>query len=158
MRDWWIDGETGLPQEAAEKLRRKLASIVSRTDEGYVLAGAVAFTENSVKPLKPLSLGLSTNYFTDIVSANITIPSKTEEKTDISDAELEALADIRLPSPKKYRRLGREELGFIADEMPAQVKTSHGDIDVKALLAVLVAKVARLEEKVMKDELVAEKQ
>ncbi|MCS7133578.1 MAG: hypothetical protein NZ921_02100 [Candidatus Caldarchaeum sp.] len=144
--DWWIDGETGLPHEYSEKLRRKLASIATQTDDGIVLADALVITDNSVRPVKPLSLGISTSYFTDIVSANITIPSLTESKTSINTVEIDTLASVRLPPPKKYRRFDREELGFIAEEMPEAVKTSHGDIDLKALLAVLVAKVTRLEE------------
>ncbi|MEM1946501.1 MAG: hypothetical protein QXH12_04550 [Candidatus Caldarchaeum sp.] len=145
MRDWWIDGETGLPQEAAEKIKKKISS----TSEGVLIGEALLIGLDGIKPVKPLSLGSSNQYFLDVVSANITIPSKTDDKSDIVEADMNGLASLRLPTVKKYVRKGRPELGFLAEEMPAEVRTSQGDIDLKALIAVLTAKVKRLEEAVL---------
>ncbi|MCS6770064.1 MAG: hypothetical protein NZ570_06485 [Candidatus Caldarchaeum sp.] len=141
MTDWWIDGETGLPEEVGEKLRKKF----STSEEGLLVGETLLLGPDTVKPVRPLALGSSHDYFLDIVSANITIPSKAADKTDIVDADMERLAKLRLPVAKRYVRKGRAEVGFLAEEMPAEVLTSQGDIDVKALLAVLAAKVMALE-------------
>jgi hypothetical protein len=140
--EWFIDGETGLPAEAAEKLKK----LVRRTEEGAVIASTLEVTSSAVRPLNPIRLGTSDN-FTDIVSENITIPSKKQAKEEIREVDVHALAAVSLPPPRKYIRRGREELGFIAEEMPSEVRTSQGDIDLKALIAVLAAKVWRLEER-----------
>jgi hypothetical protein len=142
--EWFIDGETGLPAEAAEKLKK----LVRRTEEGAVIASTLEVTSSAVKPLTPIRLGTSDNFFTDIVSENITIPSKKQAKEEIREVDVNALAAVSLPPPRKYIRRGREELGFIVEEMPSEVRTSQGDIDLKALIAVLAAKVWRLEERV----------
>ncbi|MEM1937967.1 MAG: hypothetical protein QXX49_07405 [Candidatus Caldarchaeum sp.] len=159
MHYWWIDGETGLPEEAARRLkerlavleaekaelRRRLDSVARETEEGVVVGASLVVGPDAVKPLSPASLGTSSNYFNDVVSSNITIPSKTSGKTNIVEADVSQLAAAPLPTPKHYTRQGRRELWFLAEEMPAEVRTSQGDIDLKALIAVLAAKVMRLE-------------
>ncbi|MEM4306450.1 MAG: hypothetical protein QXD61_10815 [Candidatus Caldarchaeum sp.] len=162
MHEWWIDGETGLPVGTAVKMKQRLAETQRRiteleqennmlkqllriADDGVVVAEALHIAGDTVKPLYPFSLGTSSNYFHDVVSSNITIPSKTSGKTNIVEADLSQLAATPLPAPKHYTRQGRRELWFLAEEMPPLAKTSQGDIDLKALVAVLAAKVMRLE-------------
>ncbi|MEM4281494.1 MAG: hypothetical protein QW470_07325 [Candidatus Caldarchaeum sp.] len=149
MLEWWIDGETGLPQETAERLKRKLSTMIVKTNEGVLVGDVLLVGSEEVRPVKPFSLGSSEQYFLDVVSANITIPSKTTDKSEVEEADMNKLASLRLPTVKKYVRKARSELGFLAEEMPAEVRTSQGDIDLKALIAVLMAKVKRLEEAVL---------
>jgi len=153
--EWFIDGETGLPAESAEKVKKHLEELkkqfqelgIRRTGNGVVIASLIEISADGVKPVNPASLGTSENYFTDIVSANITIPSQQRDKTTVEEVPTETLASIQLPTAKRYVRRGRTELGFIAEEMPAEVKTSQGDIDLKALIAVLAAKITRVEKR-----------
>ena len=116
-------------------------------------AVAVLTPDGSLKPITPnvLVIGDQNNYLNDVITANITVASleKFKEKPqDLLDEEL----DIQLPKPKKYRRKEgkqqeeEEEIGFIAEELPPILKRGNG-YDLKALVAVLAYKIAKLETK-----------
>jgi hypothetical protein len=165
-----IDNETGLPLEAAEKVKRRfqeyeaeiqrlkdennvlrarvseLEAVVRKTETGAVVADVVIEpTRISATAPNTLVIGSPENYVADIITGNITIASSRATKTsvrDVSDAEL----DVELPRPKKYRRDagGPEELGFVAEEMPEIIKRVGG-YDLKAVVAILAYKVSRLE-------------
>jgi hypothetical protein len=168
--EWFIDGETGLPAEAAEKVKRRfqeyeaeiqrlkdensvlrarvseLEAVVRKTETGAVVADVVIEpTRISATAPNKLVIGSPENYVADVFTGNVTIASSLETKTsvrDISDAEL----DVELPRPKKYRRDANspEELGFVAEEMPESVRRLGG-YDLKAVVAILAYKVSRLE-------------
>jgi cell division septum initiation protein DivIVA len=168
--EWFIDGETGLPAEAAEKVKRKFQeyeaeiqrlkdensvlkarvsefeSVVKKTETGVVVADVVIEpTRISATAPNKLVIGSPENYVADIIAGNVTIASTRATKTsvrDVSDAEL----DVELPRPKKYRRDANspEELGFVAEEMPESVRRVGG-YDLKAVVAILAHKVSRLE-------------
>jgi cell division septum initiation protein DivIVA len=155
--DWFIDGETGLPAEAAEKVKRRFQeyeaeiqrlkdensvlrarvsefeSVVRKTEKGAVVADVVIEpTRISATAPNRLVIGSPENYVADVIAGNITIASSRglkKEIRDVSDSEL----DVKLPRPKKYRRDADspEELGFVAEEMP--------------VVAILAYKVSRLE-------------
>jgi hypothetical protein len=168
--EWFIDGETGLPAEAAEKVKRRfqeyeaeiqrlkdentmlrarvseLESVVRKTDTGVVISDVVIEpTRISATAPNQLVIGSPENYVADVFTGNVTIASSQETKTsvrDVSDAEL----DVELPRPKKYRRdeNSPEELGFVAEEMPESVRRVGG-YDLKAVVAILTYKISRLE-------------
>jgi hypothetical protein len=124
-----IDNETGLPLEAAEKVKRRFqeyeAEIQRLKDENNVLRAHVSELEAVVRKTE-----------TGVVVADVV------EVRDVSDSEL----DVELPRPKKYRRdeNSPEELGFVAEEMPENVRRLGG-YDLKAVVAILAYKVSRLE-------------
>jgi hypothetical protein len=124
-----IDNETGLPLEAAEKVKRRFqeyeAEIQRLKDENNVLRARVSELEAVVRKTE-----------TGVVVADVV------EVRDVSDSEL----DVELPRPKKYRRdeNSPEELGFVAEEMPESVRRVGG-YDLKAVVAILAYKVSRLE-------------
>jgi hypothetical protein len=124
-----IDNETGLPLEAAEKVKRRFqeyeAEIQRLKDENNVLRAHVSELEAVVRKTE-----------TGVVVADVV------EVRDVSDSEL----DVELPRPKKYRRdeNSPEELGFVAEEMPESVRRVGG-YDLKAVVAILAYKVSRLE-------------
>jgi hypothetical protein len=124
-----IDNETGLPLEAAEKVKRRFqeyeAEIQRLKDENNVLRARVSELEAVVRKTE-----------TGVVVADVV------EVRDVSDSEL----DVELPRPKKYRRDADspEELGFVAEEMPENVRRLGG-YDLKAVVAILAYKVSRLE-------------
>jgi len=165
-----IDNETGLPAEAAEKVKRRfqeyeaeiqrlkdensalrarvseLESVVKKTDTGVVISDVVIEpTRISATAPNKLVIGSPENYVADVFTGNVTIASSLTTKTsvrNVSDAEL----DIELPRPKKYRRgeNSPEELGFVAEEMPEIIRRVGG-YDLKAVVAILAYKVSRLE-------------
>jgi hypothetical protein len=124
-----IDNETGLPLEAAEKVKRRFqeyeAEIQRLKDENNVLRARVSELEAVVRKTE-----------TGVVVADVV------EVRDVSDSEL----DVELPRPKKYKRdeNSPEELGFVAEEMPESVRRVGG-YDLKAVVAILAYKVSRLE-------------
>ncbi len=158
----YIDGETGLPVETAERvkarlrayeeeiqrlrienqgLRTRIASletIFEKTGDGVKISGIkLAPTMINAESPNTLTLGDPENYLADIKTANITIASTKDGKrevTDLSDEELE----ISLPRPKKFKRVGSDvyEIGFISEELPA-ILQRDGGYDLKALVAVL---------------------
>jgi hypothetical protein len=168
--EWFIDGETGLPAEAAEKVKRRFQeyeaeiqrlkdennvlrerisefeSVIRKTDTGVVISDVVIEpTRISATAPNMLAIGSPENYVADVIAGNITIVSSRElkeEVRDVSDSEL----DVELPRPKKYRRDANspEEFGFVAEEMPESVRRLGG-YDLKAVVAILAYKVSRLE-------------
>jgi hypothetical protein len=168
--EWFIDGETGLPAEAAEKVKRRFQeyeaeiqrlkdennvlrerisefeSVIRKTDTGVVISDVVIEpTRISATAPNMLAIGSPENYVADVITGNITIVSSRElkeEVRDVSDSEL----DVELPRPKKYRRdiNSPEELGFVAEEMPESVRRLGG-YDLKAIVAILAYKVSKLE-------------
>jgi regulator of replication initiation timing len=175
--EWFIDGETGLPAEAAEKVKRRfqeyeaeiqqlkqenqalkdennvlkariseLEAVVRKTDTGVVISDVVIEpTRISATAPNMLVIGSPENYVADVFTGNVTIASRRGTKTsvrDVSDSEL----DVELPRPKKYRRdeNSPEELGFVAEEMPAIIRRVGG-YDLKAVVAILTYKISRLE-------------
>jgi hypothetical protein len=168
--EWFIDGETGLPAEAAEKVKRRfqeyeaeiqrlkdensvlrarvseLEAVVRKTETGAVVADIV-IEPTLISAMAPnqLNIGTPENYVADVIVGNITIASSRvlkKEVRDVSDSEL----DVELPRPKKYKRdeNSPEELGFVAEEMPESVRRPGG-YDLKAVVAILAYKVSRLE-------------
>jgi len=131
--------------ESRKELKETLNGLLLKPAEEPV---AALTPEAVLKPVSPntLKIGEPENYLNEVTTANITIPSlkKTKEETqEITDEELE----IQLPKPRKYQRKeGRkeEEIGFIAEELPPILRRDGG-YDLKALVAVLAYKVARLE-------------
>ncbi len=186
-----IDTGTGLPIEAAEKLKvwlealeeedlklknqnifleRKIAEIengslgVRRISDER--GGGIEFSPSEELTirltlegvLKPpdrniLKIGDLDAYLNDVVTANITIGSSVDDKTEIRELNEAELEKIVFPKPKKYKRKigqSREEIGFIAEELPEIVRRENG-YDLKALIAILVWKISRLEEKLNKN-------
>ncbi len=147
--------------EAAEKLletRLEVERILGgglgvRRRDGYVeiiVDRPVArFTPTSLTPLQPNSYGIGGpgTPLSDVVSANLTIPSYSGWKRDVRPAD-PSLWDIPLPQPKTYRRLGaapeRLELGILAEELPPHVR-SPGGYSLNTLTAILVGKLGKLE-------------
>ena len=160
----------GIPLEAAEKLLGLNSSIGKlmegglgvRKDEGYVeimVEGpAVRFTQTSLIPIHPnvYSIGDGGNYFSDVVSANLTISSLAGWKRGVRPAD-PTLWDIPLPQPKAYTRvwrlggriMEREEIGLVAEELPPHLRTAGG-YSLNILTTILVGKIGRLEEEVGK--------
>lgn len=183
-----MDGETGLPSCAVEKLKVWLEEEdLKFKNENVFLERRIAEVENGslgvrricdehgsriefspskeltiqltsegvLKPLNPniLKIGDSDAYLSDVVTANITIGSRVDDKTEIRELDETELEKIVFPKPKKYRRKigeSREEIGFIAEELPEIVRR-EGGYDLKALIAILVWKISKLEEKLNKN-------
>ncbi len=153
----------GVPLEAAEKILEtslEVGRIVGgglgvRRGDGYVeiiVDRPVArFTPTSLTPLQPnsYSIGEPGNYLSDVVSANLTIPSQSRWKRGVRPAD-PSLWDIPLPYPKTYTRSGgaaaqdRMELGILAEELPPHLRTPGG-YSLNTLTAILVGKVRKLE-------------
>jgi len=98
-----------------------------------------------LKPIQPnvLRIGDGDAYLNDVVTANITVASSMKDKKDIADVDFSGVA---LPRPKKYRRAkgrGREEIFFLAEEMPDVFRAGDG-IDLKALIAFMAWKLNQL--------------
>ncbi|MEM0349374.1 MAG: tail fiber domain-containing protein [Candidatus Caldarchaeum sp.] len=181
MRIMFRDKETGLPPtmvkmlkslEAENQLLRDentllkervqlLETVVQKTVDGALVAN-VKITPSRIEAQQPytLTIGSTDNPAADIIIANITISSKSSDKTDVSEVDEQVLAALQLPKPKRYRRAGRWEIGFLAEEMPDILKTSEGGLDFKALVTYLAVKLMFLERVVLGggggDELAAE--
>ncbi|MEM0445566.1 MAG: hypothetical protein QXO86_03455 [Nitrososphaerota archaeon] len=128
----YIDPETGLPLEAAEKLRPRLGKleIITQTDTG-------------------LAVGTREAPATDIVCLNVTIVSSRESKADIRPLSPEE-KDIQLPEPKAYKlEDGRILIGFIEDELPRQLRKGGG-YSLNEIVAILALKVKELEKKLQR--------
>ncbi len=70
------------------------------------------------------------------------------DKIDVQKIDEAELEKIIIPKPKKYKRkIGdqREEIGFIAEELPELIRHRNG-YDLKALVAILAWKITRIEE------------
>lgn len=107
-------------------------------------------SDGVLKPIVPnvLKMGDEENYLNDVITANITVASLSRYKAEIRDLSPEEL-DIKLPPPKRYVRAegrGGEEIGFLAEELPPHLRRGNG-YDLKALVAILAAKIRQLEER-----------
>ncbi|MEM4286554.1 MAG: hypothetical protein QXL65_02080 [Candidatus Caldarchaeum sp.] len=147
MHEWWIDGDTGLPQETAEKIKKKIQQVENETS---LLAQKIGDVENRVKIIEvsgaEYAVGSAVNPLSDVVTQNITIISEKERKTDIREIDDEEL-EVALPRPKIYKIGDKEFIGFLAEEMPEKIKTQQG-YSLNMLIALLVHKIQRLEKEV----------
>jgi hypothetical protein len=86
----------------------------------------------------------------EVVAANVTIPSRPEDKEGVRPVPESEAKRMNLPAVIRYRRKSgrpREEVGFDLDSAPDLVK-AEGGIDLKALVALLVLRVRALEREV----------
>ena len=157
------DAETGLPLEATLKLKQKVTawtgvrrvedengSRVQIAPAGESIAEITA--EGELKPVEPnvLRIGTPESYVHEVITANITIPSRPEGKKGIRRVPESEAKGVNLPTVITYTRTEgrrREELGFDLDSAPDLVK-AEGGIDLKALVALLVLKVQALEKEI----------
>lgn len=161
----WIDGKTGLPSEAAEKIKtivRKLEEenetlrkenevlekkVQQLEEEKQFLAQKVSEMENVVKVSDVgYVVGSTENPLIDIIAENITIVSEKNKKTDIRELKDEEL-DLPLPKPKAYKINGKEFIGFMAEEMPEKIRTIGG-YSLNMLITLLVFKIQKLEQEI----------
>ena len=199
----YIDGETGLEKQQAEKVKNLLAALEAENSllreritllesENQALRDRVALLEQEntalnarlsavesgslgvrkdastssvelipldtpamrltedgrLMPAQPntIILGDQENYLNDVITANVTVASSIGSKDNVGELSDEELS-VSLPRPRRFtRREGRreEEIGFLAEELPAICRRGRG-YDLKAVVAVLAYKVARLE-------------
>lgn len=158
-----VDAETGLSEEELGALEEKVAAwtgVRRVADENGNLVqiapaeGPVAeiTAEGELKPVEPnvLRIGTPESYVHEIITANITIPSRPEDKEGVRPVPESEAKRMNLPAVIRYRRRSgrpREELGFDLDSAPDLVK-AEGGIDLKALVALLVLRVRALEREV----------
>jgi hypothetical protein len=157
------DAETGLPLNIAQKLRLKTTEwtgvrrVADENGSRVQIApaeGPVAeiTAEGELRPVEPnvLRIGTPESYVHEVVAANVTIPSRPEDKEGVRRITEREAKDVNLPAVIRYRRRSgrrREELGFDLDSAPDLVK-AEGGIDLKALVALLVLKVRALEREI----------
>jgi hypothetical protein len=157
------DAETGLPLDTALKLRQKVVewtgvrrvadengSRVQIAPAGEPIAEITA--EGELRPVEPnvLRIGTPESYVHEIITANVTIPSRPEDKEGVRPVPESEAKSVNLPAVIRYRRKSgrpREELGFDLDSAPDLVKV-EGGIDLKALVALLVLRVQALEKEI----------
>jgi len=158
-----VDAETGLSEEELRALEEKVTAwtgIRRVEDENgsrvqIAPAGepiAEITTEGELRPVEPnvLRIGTPESYVHEIITANITIPSRPEDKEGVRPVPESEAKRMNLPAVIRYRRRSgrpREELGFDLDSAPDLVK-AEGGIDLKALVALLVLRVRALEREV----------
>jgi hypothetical protein len=157
------DAETGLPLDTALKLRQKVVewtgvrrvadengSRVQIAPAGEPIAEITA--EGELRPVEPnvLRIGTPESYVHEIITANVTIPSRPEDKEGVRPVPESEAKSVNLPAVIRYKRepgRRREELGFDLDSAPELVKV-EGGIDLKALVALLVLRVQALEKEI----------
>jgi len=158
-----VDVRTGLSEEELSALEEKVTEwtgVKRITDEsGNRIQIAPAeepvaeiTAEGELRPVEPnaLRIGTPTNYVHEIITANITIPSRPEDKEGVRPVPEREAKSVNLPAVIRYRRKSgrpREEVGFDLDSAPDLVKV-EGGIDLKALVALLVLRVRALEREV----------
>ncbi|MDW8041754.1 MAG: hypothetical protein RMJ75_02985 [Nitrososphaerota archaeon] len=127
----YLDEETGLPLEAAEKLKSRIRRLETKTEVIRVDEGG------------RIAIG-SVDYFpVEIVTADLTVISRRDLKKNPQKLDESELA-IALPEPKRYVINGKTVIGFLDDELPALVRT-EGGYSLTALVALLIHKVNELE-------------
>jgi hypothetical protein len=157
------DAETGLPLDTALKLRLKVAEwtgvrrVADENGSRVQIApteGPIAeiTAEGELRPVESnvLRIGTPKSYLHEIITANITIPSRPEDKEGVRPVPESEAKRMNLPAVIRYRRKSgrpREEVGFDLDSAPDLVKV-EGGIDLKALVALLVLRVRALEREV----------
>jgi len=159
-----LEDENAKLREENEELKRRVGEIEAgalgirkvsdESGERIELAPGGEFItqltgDGVLKPIQPnvLKVGDDEAYLNDVVTANITVASSIKDKKDIVDVDFSGMA---LPAPKKYKRAKgreREEIFFLAEEMP-DVFRVNGGIDLKALIAFMAWKLNQLEQKI----------
>jgi hypothetical protein len=158
-----VDARTGLSEEELNALEEKVAAwtgvrrVADENGSRVQIApaeGPVAeiTAEGELRPVEPnvLRIGTPESYVHEVVAANVTIPSRPEDKEGVRRITEEEAKDVNLPAVIRYRRKSgrpREEVGFDLDSAPDLVKV-EGGIDLKALVALLVLRVRALEREV----------
>ncbi|MEM0374793.1 MAG: hypothetical protein QXP43_00600 [Nitrososphaerota archaeon] len=158
-----VDGTTGLGEDELRALIDRAAAelgVRRVEDEGggrieFAPAGepVAEITSGGVlRPVAPnaLTIGTPENYVYEVVTANVTIPSRKDDKENVREVSEDEARQAPLPRVIKYRRkIGRqrEEMGFELETAPDVIK-AEGGIDLKALVALLVLRVQALEHEV----------
>ena len=158
-----VDARTGLGEEELRALEEKVTAwtgVRKVTDESgekvqiIPTGGPVAeiTAEGELRPVEPnvLRIGAPESYVHEVITANIMIPSRPEDKEGVRRITEEEAKSLDLPAVIRYRRKSgrpREEVGFDLDSAPDLVK-AEGGIDLKALVALLVLRVRALEREV----------
>jgi hypothetical protein len=161
MKD--IDERTGLGVDELSALEekvstwtgvRRVADAEGNRVQVIPAEGPVAeiTAEGELRPVEPnvLRIGTPESYVHEVVAANVTIPSRPEDKEGVRPITEREAKDVNLPTVIRYRRKSgrpREEVGFDLDSAPDLVK-AEGGIDLKALVALLVLRVRALEREV----------
>lgn len=127
----YVDPETGLPLEAAEKIKPRIRKLEEKT-------GVISLSDTGA------SIGTAEAPASDIVTLNVTIISSKEAKTEIRELTPEEL-DMKLPTPKVYKlEDGRKLIGFVEDELPVALRKPCG-YSLNEVVAILSYKVINLE-------------
>jgi hypothetical protein len=158
-----VDARTGLGEEELGALEEKVTAwtgvrrVADENGSRVQIApaeGPIAeiTAEGELKSVEPnvLRIGTPESYVHEVVAANVTIPSRPEDKEGVRRITEEEAKDVNLPAVIRYRRKSgrpREEVGFDLDSAPDLVK-AEGGIDLKALVALLVLRVRALEREV----------
>jgi hypothetical protein len=158
-----VDAGTGLGEEELGALEEKVAAwtgvrrVEDENGNRVQIApaeGPIAeiTAEGELRPVEPnvLRIGTPESYVHEVVAANVTIPSRPEDKEGVRPVPESEAKRMNLPAVIRYRRKSgrrREELGFDLDSAPDLVK-AEGGIDLKALVALLVLRVRALEREV----------
>jgi hypothetical protein len=158
-----VDARTGLGEEELNALGEKVITwtgVRKVADENgnrvqIAPAGepvAEITAEGELKPVEPnvLRIGTPESYVHEVITANVTIPSRPEDKEGIRSVPEEEAKNVNLPAVIRYRRTvgkPREEIGFDLNSAPDLVKV-EGGIDLKALVALLVLRVQAMEREV----------
>jgi hypothetical protein len=157
------DAETGLPLDVSQKLKQMIAERtgVRRVTDENGNRVQIAPSEEPVaeitaggelRPVEPnvLRIGTPESYVHEIITANVTIPSRPKDKEGVRPVPESEAKRMNLPAVIRYRRKSgrpREEVGFDLDSAPDLVKV-EGGIDLKALVALLVLRVQALEKEI----------
>ena len=160
-----IDSRTGIEEEKLVALGEKVTAwtgVRKIADEEGARVQIVpaeepvveVTAEGELKSVEPnvLRIGTPESYVHEIVAANITVPSRREDKVDVRPVPEDEAKNVDLPAVIRYSRKAgrqREEIGFDLETAPDVVKAGEG-IDLKALVALLVLRVRMLEREVEK--------
>jgi hypothetical protein len=158
-----VDARSGLSEEELGALEEKVTEwtgvrrVADENGSRVQIApaeGPVAeiTAEGELRPVEPnvLKIGTPESYVHEVVTANVTIPSRPEDKEGVRPVPESEAKSVNLPAVIRYRRKSgrpREELGFDLNSAPDLVKV-EGGIDLKALVALLVLRVRALEREV----------
>jgi hypothetical protein len=157
------DARTGLSEEELRALGEKVTAwtgvrrVADENGSRVQIApaeGPIAeiTAQGELRPVEPnvLRIGTPESYVHEVVAANVTIPSRPEDKEGVRSVPESEAKNVNLPAVIRYRRKSgrpREEVGFDLDSAPDLVKV-EGGIDLKALVALLVLRVRALEREV----------
>jgi hypothetical protein len=158
-----VDARTGLGEEELRALEKKVTAWTGvrrvADEKGSRVqiapaAGPVAeiTAEGELRPVEPnvLRIGTPESFVHEVVAANVTLPSRPEDKEGVRPVPESEAKSANLPTVIRYRRKSgrpREEVGFDLDSAPDLVK-AEGGIELKALVALLVLRVRALEREV----------